>query len=422
MAVQTTYPGVYIDEFAPGAPIEGVGTSTPAFIGIATKGDLDTPTKLTSWLQFTQLFGDEPRPGFYLWYAVRGFFENGGQVCYVVRASNGTYDEFGIVDRSGVATSFVLTARARQPGVSGISITVSTNNLLPNTSTVFRPAGTAAVSAVSGRDITLGAGEGAEFRPADRISVTSVPEPLDVVRVSGDRLTVATTPSTPPAVADTVRLADVPVGSRTIRIQPGVSPLPANAIVPGTVLTIDASAQPFGGTWTGIVESVQAERLSATSTTYRVTFRQPIGIGFTMDAADAAVSVQSEEFDVAVTQGASTRTYAGLSLESIHPSFYRTRINDDPGGLIRVDRVDPPPPLPLPLDPPQRAAISPSARRTGGSAARTAARASRASRARAVTTRTRPSTRTTRTIRRCSSVRTTRRRRSSSCCTRSPAA
>ena len=28
MAVQTTYPGVYIDEFAPGAPIEGVGTST----------------------------------------------------------------------------------------------------------------------------------------------------------------------------------------------------------------------------------------------------------------------------------------------------------------------------------------------------------------------------------------------------------
>ena len=69
MAVQTTYPGVYIDEFAPGAPIEGVGTSTPAFIGIATKGDLDTPTKLTSWRQFTQLFGDEPRPGFYLWYA-----------------------------------------------------------------------------------------------------------------------------------------------------------------------------------------------------------------------------------------------------------------------------------------------------------------------------------------------------------------
>jgi len=358
MAVQTTYPGVYIDEFAPGAPIEGVGTSTPAFIGIATKGDLDAPTKVTSWKQFTQLFGEEPSPGFYLWYAVRGFFENGGLVCYVVRASNGTYDEFGIVDRSGVPTSFVLTARARQPGVSGILINVNLNNLLPNTSTVFRPAAAAAVTAVSGRDITLGAGEGAEFRPADRISVASVPEPLDVVRVSGDRLTVATAPSAAPVVGDNVRLADVQPGARTIRILPGVSPLPAYALVPGTVLTVDASAQPFGGTWTGIVESVQAERLSATDTTYRVTFRQPMQIGFTMGAADAAIAVQSEEFDIVVTQGASTRTYPGLSLESVHPSFYRARINDDPGGLIRVDRVDPPPPLPLPTSLPDGAAAA----------------------------------------------------------------
>ena len=29
------HPGVYIEEFSPGAPIEGVGTSTAAFIGVA---------------------------------------------------------------------------------------------------------------------------------------------------------------------------------------------------------------------------------------------------------------------------------------------------------------------------------------------------------------------------------------------------
>ena len=33
MAVPVSYPGVYIEEFAPGAPIQGVGTSTAAFIG-----------------------------------------------------------------------------------------------------------------------------------------------------------------------------------------------------------------------------------------------------------------------------------------------------------------------------------------------------------------------------------------------------
>ena len=34
MAVQVSYPGVYIDEFAPGAPIQGVGTNTAAFVGL----------------------------------------------------------------------------------------------------------------------------------------------------------------------------------------------------------------------------------------------------------------------------------------------------------------------------------------------------------------------------------------------------
>ena len=33
MAVQVSYPGVYIEEFAPAPPIQGVGTSTAAFIG-----------------------------------------------------------------------------------------------------------------------------------------------------------------------------------------------------------------------------------------------------------------------------------------------------------------------------------------------------------------------------------------------------
>jgi phage tail sheath protein FI len=65
MAVQVSYPGVYIEEFTPGAPIEGVGTSTAAFVGVAAKGDIDRPTKLTTWDQFRDRFGEQPVPGFY---------------------------------------------------------------------------------------------------------------------------------------------------------------------------------------------------------------------------------------------------------------------------------------------------------------------------------------------------------------------
>src|SRR5690348_1636727 len=98
MATQYTYPGVYIEEFAPPAPIQGVGTSTAAFIGPAPAGDVNTPTKVTSMDEFVAAFGAEPLDGYYLWYAVRGFFQNGGQVCYIVRASNGAYSSFQLLD------------------------------------------------------------------------------------------------------------------------------------------------------------------------------------------------------------------------------------------------------------------------------------------------------------------------------------
>jgi uncharacterized protein len=220
---------------------------------------------------------------------------------------------------------------------------------------VFRPAASAVLVA-SGRDITLNLNQGPQFRPTDRIGIAGVAEPLDIARVAGDVLTLSNAPSVVPAVGAAVRLADVPVGARSIRIKPSIAVLPPNAIVEGTVLTIDATAQAAGASWTGIVDTVQAELLGPGNTTYRVAFRQPIGIGFTMGTGDPGVKAQSEEFNLVVAQGASTRTYTGLSLESMHPAFYRTMVNDDPATLILVDRVDPPPPLPLPTSLPGTAA------------------------------------------------------------------
>src|SRR5215831_8513806 len=96
-----TFPGVYFEEFAPGAPIEGVGTSTAAFLGPAARGEIRLPTMVTSWDQFRAGFGDEPVTGSFLWYAVRGFFENGGNVCYVVRVSDGDYGRLTVNNRGG---------------------------------------------------------------------------------------------------------------------------------------------------------------------------------------------------------------------------------------------------------------------------------------------------------------------------------
>jgi phage tail sheath protein FI len=90
-------PGIYIEEVDTGPrPIEGVGTTTAAFVGLAPYSearDVNTPVLITSWSQYLERFGkpdaygrsDPHLPGAYLSHAVYGFFQNGGTRCYVTR-------------------------------------------------------------------------------------------------------------------------------------------------------------------------------------------------------------------------------------------------------------------------------------------------------------------------------------------------
>ena len=85
-------PGVYIQEITPAGPIASAGTSTAAFIGTAAsaaKADLGVPVLVVNWNSFASRFGGYssklPLP-----YAVRGFFENGGTLAYIVAVTDWT--------------------------------------------------------------------------------------------------------------------------------------------------------------------------------------------------------------------------------------------------------------------------------------------------------------------------------------------
>jgi phage tail sheath protein FI len=79
-------PGVYPqDVFPPPAP--SLLTGVPAFLGYVRDGKPGPPYPLTLWPQFEARFG-APRDDGFLGYAVRGFFENGGLLCYVVPLDN----------------------------------------------------------------------------------------------------------------------------------------------------------------------------------------------------------------------------------------------------------------------------------------------------------------------------------------------
>ena len=80
-------PGVYVEEVEAGTrPIEGVGTSVAAFVGLAATGPVNEPTLVSNWTQFTETFGDFVENS-YLAHSVYGWFLNGGGNCFVVRIS-----------------------------------------------------------------------------------------------------------------------------------------------------------------------------------------------------------------------------------------------------------------------------------------------------------------------------------------------
>ncbi|MBJ6127185.1 phage tail sheath family protein [Microvirga splendida] len=90
-------PGVTIEEIERGPrPIDGVPTSTAAFLGETERGPIK-PRLITSYIEYKRWFGDVfGNRDKYMPYAANGFFENGGRRLYVCRivSNDATSAEF----------------------------------------------------------------------------------------------------------------------------------------------------------------------------------------------------------------------------------------------------------------------------------------------------------------------------------------
>lgn len=105
-------PGVYIEEIERGPrPIEGVPTSTSAFLGETERGPI-RPRLVTSFTEYNRWFGNVFTEGRYMPHAVNGFFENGGKRLYVCRIVGD-----GATAASRVFGDFTVTAAG--PGAWG---------------------------------------------------------------------------------------------------------------------------------------------------------------------------------------------------------------------------------------------------------------------------------------------------------------
>jgi phage tail sheath protein FI len=128
LATYTT-PGVYYERIDATAPaITAIRTDVAGFVGLAVSGPVDTAVPVQSWRQFQGYFGGFTGGGF-LAYAVRGFFENGGKRCWVVRVASN--DPIGGALAAGRELASTIPGRrvwnisASSPGIWGNRLTVS---------------------------------------------------------------------------------------------------------------------------------------------------------------------------------------------------------------------------------------------------------------------------------------------------------
>lgn len=121
-------PGVYVEEFDSGAkPMEGVGTSTAGFIGVAEKGPLEgLPQLVTNFSDFKRIYGGYLSASEYgdyrfLAYAVEHFFINGGARAFVARVAPG---DAVCASAKAPAQDPVICMTAKNPGLWGNSLRV----------------------------------------------------------------------------------------------------------------------------------------------------------------------------------------------------------------------------------------------------------------------------------------------------------
>ncbi|GAB3666334.1 phage tail sheath subtilisin-like domain-containing protein [Ramlibacter alkalitolerans] len=123
-------PGVYVEETSFRAKsIEGVGTSTTAFVGPTRRGPVGgVPEMVTSLTDFEHIYGSLENLGLadvtdarrrlnFVAHAVRAYFDNGGSRLYVMRTVNGAATAAGRL-RTGGADGELAFLRARFPGAA----------------------------------------------------------------------------------------------------------------------------------------------------------------------------------------------------------------------------------------------------------------------------------------------------------------
>lgn len=313
MALSYKTPAVYIEEQPATGPIEGVGTSTAALLGPALDGPINVPTKVTNWTQYKAIFGEfSASPRLFLPHAVRGFFENGGTVAYIVRVGTAVRASWLLAD-GGNPAGTALQVEAKKEGTDGNTITVavqasapplvSNTNVLKGRAPLKQGAATTLLTLANINDAS-------KFRVGDVVVVEGAATRYEIVRIAGDQITLATALAAAVVNTDFLRIANLAVGQKRFRVDKTAG------IEPGSALRL---AQAGGNAEDCVVDRLEADA---------VVLASPLTKTYTLGQNDAATAVTSYEFTLVIKKpGLPTETFAQTSMDPRHSHFFTRVVN-----------------------------------------------------------------------------------------------
>lgn len=117
--------------------IEGVEASVSGFLGEAERGPTE-PRLLTSWDEYSMLYGGSKNSSSYLPHSVKGFFENGGKKLYVARVIDKAATSAKIKLFAGKASALTLRAIGEGSWGNRIQVHVSEASVSSDKNPMFR--------------------------------------------------------------------------------------------------------------------------------------------------------------------------------------------------------------------------------------------------------------------------------------------
>lgn len=371
MSVTFSYPGIYNLEFTPGAPIQGVSTSTAAFIGTATQGPINQPTLITSWDEFQNVFGglinEAPNVSYtqrsWLAPAVYGFFLNRGTECYIVRAVKlplGVASLDAMVNLPGRDPSWsisALTAASPVQATTAIPNTLVTGEsiTIAGSSPTFTgvSAGTYTITVVNSTTFTLNGTTGSGTYTSGSFTVSTTTPVTDLVVAAITEGTVGNAISV--TVADSSKMGDMltKAGAPSTSLT-ATTPLAPNQLT--FQVTLPASAPTFvlsQALPAGALIEVSSGGVSEFATVAQTSGNTIWLTSGLVNNYPTAPQISSCEFNLTVSTGGpnpAEPVWQYLSMNPVNPGYWQTAVNSQ---FITLSLPTPPtPPTPPPSLPP----------------------------------------------------------------------